>query len=162
MNVFVLDLDPARAAQMQCDKHVVKMVLETAQLLCAAFPEGSAPYKRTHYNHPCAKWTRESMDNFVWLVGHGLALSDEYTYRYGKRHKSHDAILWCMQHTHLLDIPAVGLTPFAQAMPDEYKHEDSVTAYRTYYIENKLKVRDIVKYTRRRQPEFLQKFLCRK
>lgn len=149
MNVFVLDLDPERAAQMQCDKHVVKMVLETAQLLCAAFPEGSAPYKRTHYNHPCAKWTRESIDNFVWLVGHGLALSDEYTYRYGKQHKSHAAILWCMQHTHLLDIPAVGLTPFAQAMPDQYKRPDAVDAYRAYYRGGKA---EIATWNRSRKP----------
>ena len=84
MNIFVLDYNPKRAAQMQCDKHVVKMPLETAQILCSAFEPGTAPYKRTHYNHPCSVWGRESKVNYKWLIEHGLALSDEYTYRYGK------------------------------------------------------------------------------
>ena len=65
MNIFVLDNDPFKAAEYQCDKHVVKMVLETAQLLCSAHE--TAPYKRTHYNHPCAIWTRSSLSNYMWL-----------------------------------------------------------------------------------------------
>ena len=134
MNVFILDQSPTLAAQMQCDRHVVKMVLETAQLLCAAFPDDvDVPYKRTHYNHPCAKWVRESRGNFLWLTWHGLALADEYTHRYGKTHKSRETIIWCLDRLHLLKLPDAGLTPFAQAMPDEYKRPDPVEAYRAYY-----------------------------
>lgn len=135
MNIFVLDRDPTAAAQMQADKHVTKMVLETAQLLCSAFPAGAAPYKRTHYTHPCGVWTRASWHNFAWLLCHGFALADEYTHRYGKVHKSREVIQWCADNVVSADIPmpSAGLTPFAQAMPDEYKRADAVEAYRAYY-----------------------------
>ena len=74
MNIFVLDKNPIRAAKMACDKHVVKMILESAQMLCSVQPEGTAPYKRSFYNHPCTKWVRESDANYDWLIEHGLAL----------------------------------------------------------------------------------------
>lgn len=140
MNIFVLDSDPAVAAQSVCDKHVNKMVVETAQLLCAAFPQGAAPYRRTHYNHPCAIWTRSSYANFVWLALHGLALADEFEYRYGKVHKSRGVILWCLEHLSEADVPQGDLTPFAQAMPDAYKRADAVEAYRTYYRQGKAEI----------------------
>lgn len=133
MNIFVLDRDPVTAAQFALDKHVTKMVLETAQLLCSAFPQGAAPYKRTHYNHPCGVWTRASRDNFRWLATHGLALADEYEFRYGKVHKSRGVILWCIEHLNDVVFPAADLTPFALAMPDEFKQADAVEAYRAYY-----------------------------
>lgn len=137
MNIFVLGETPQESAYDQCDRHVVKMVLETAQLLCAAYPEGEAPYKRTHYNHPCGVWTRESSANYEWLLDHGDALADEYTRRYGKRHKSQDVIDWCRDGMSTLDFPSHLPTPHAQCMPDEYKHENVVEAYRRYYVEDK-------------------------
>lgn len=133
MNIFVLDESPVVAAQSQCDKHVVKMVLETAQLLCSAFPDGVAPYKKTHVNHPCAVWTRESLDNFMWLGVHGSALAAEYELRYGKRHKSEEVIAWCLANHDRARLESKGLTPFALAMPEEYKDDDAVLAYRRYY-----------------------------
>lgn len=133
MNIFVLDRDPVRAAQAVCDKHCVRMVLETAQLLCSAFPAGGAPYKRTHYNHPCAIWTRASRSNALWLAEHGLALADEYAYRYGKQHASEAVIMWTVRNLSSAGLPDDGPTPFAQAMPDEYKRPDAVDAYRAYY-----------------------------
>ena len=133
MNIFVLDLDPNKAALAQIDKHIIKMPLESAQLLCSAFEPGIAPYKRTHYNHPCGVWTRQSCENFVWLAWHGLALADEYTFRYGKVHASRAVILWCLQNVERVQFDSTGLTPFAQAMPDEYKRADPVEAYRAYY-----------------------------
>ena len=93
MNIFVLDYDPVKAALFQCDKHIVKMPLETAQLLCSAFKDVSTPYKKTHLNHPCAKWARKSKHNYEWLILHGLALCDEYQYRYKKTHQSKKVIL---------------------------------------------------------------------
>lgn len=137
MNIFILDTDPVKAAVCQLDKHVIKMPLETAQLLCSVFEPGKAPYRRTHYNHPCAAWTRQSRDNYLWLIEHGLALSYEYTRRYSKTHKSKEVIAWAYENQSGLSFPENGLTPFAQAMPDEYKNPDPVMAYRSYYRKGK-------------------------
>lgn len=134
------------------------MILETAQLLYTAhwltrpelLPEGA--YKKTHANHPCAIWTRATLQNYMWLCALGFWLCREYTFRYGKTHKTEARILWLI--THPPDLPDTGLTPFAQAMPDEYRHEDPVVAYRTYYIQNKIKKRGIIAYTKRSAPEW--------
>lgn len=134
MNIFVLDADPALAAQYQCDKHVVKMILETAQLLCSVFENGLAPYRKTHYNHPCSKWARASGANFDWLVEHALALSDEYELRYGRVHKSREVIEWCRDNKPQM---TGDITPFPLAMPDEYKTDNVVDSYRLYYIKEK-------------------------
>lgn len=134
MNIFVLSSDPITAAVMHCNKHIVKMPLEVAQMLCSAFEQGEAPYRRTHYNHPCSKWARESEKNYRWLIIHGLALCLEYSARYNKVHKSMQIIEWCSNNIDKLNLPNNELTPFAQAMPDECKHSDAVTAYRNYYV----------------------------
>ena len=133
MNIFVTDKDPVIAAQNLCDKHVIKMILESAQMLCAAFENGEAPYKRSHYNHPCTKWARESQSNYEWLLTHAYALCDEYSSRYNKTHKSLETIDWCNIHYSELNMPDIGLTPFAQAMPDQYKNANVMQAYRDYY-----------------------------
>ena len=153
MNIFVLDSDPVIAAQNQCDKHVVKMILESAQMLCAIYPPGDAPYRRAFYNHPCTKWVRESADNYQWLLVHALALCDEYTSRYGKVHKSQDIIRWCGDNMGALNLPDIGLTAFAQAMPDECKNQDAVVAYRTYYKEHKAR---FAKWTNRDIPRWFK------
>jgi len=149
MNIFVLDKDPVKAAEMQCDKHVVKMVLETAQLLCSAFDK--APYKKTHYNHPCSVWVRESPANYKWLIQHGLALADEFELRFKKPHASRKVIEWCAEQFNTN--PPVfktnnGLTPFAQAMPENLRTQNAVVAYRTYY---KTAKSEIAKWTHGRQ-----------
>jgi len=138
MNIFILDKDPTLAAQYQCDKHVVKMVLETAQLLCTVVSDLGAdvPYKATHRKHPCTLWAAESRQNFEWLVEHGISLAEEYTLRYDREHKSEAVIRLAAKHSRLL--PDKGLTPWAQAMPDEYKAACAVEAYRAYYIGEKL------------------------
>lgn len=133
MNIFILDIDPSQNAQALCDKHVVKMVLETAQLLCGPFNPGCAPYKRTHYNHPCAIWTRQSKQNYEWLLEYGEELLLEYTFRYGKTHACTSTIAFCRANYSSLTLSDIGLTPFAQAMPDQYKQADPVCAYRAYY-----------------------------
>jgi hypothetical protein len=137
MNIFVVNKDPVLAAQDLCDKHVIKMVLETAQLLCSAHLKGHAPYNPTHIKHPCTIWTAASLDNYRWLCEHGIALSNEYTRRYHKNHKSSDVIWWCSVHPPVMIPKNVGLTSFAQAMPDQYKNIDPVIAYRKYYIAEK-------------------------
>ena len=133
MNIFAVDTAPKTAAQQLCDKHVVKMILESAQMFCSVFPNGDAPYRRAFYNHPCTKWARESAENYEWLLDHAYAMCQEYTRRYGKVHKSLDAISWCGSNYHKLNIPRKGLTKFAQAMPEQYKNSCGVTAYRSYY-----------------------------
>ena len=154
MNIFILSFNPRIAAEHHCDKHVVKMILETAQLLTSAHPVPPPNgYKKTHINHPCAIWTRESLDNYIWLSLLGLALCDEYTFRYGKVHKTQPYMIWLASHPP--DLPDVGITLIRQAMPEEYKRPNPVEAYRAYYRENKLKIRGIVRYSKRSPPDFL-------
>tara|TARA_R110001583_G_scaffold86000_1_gene225126 strand:+ start:997 stop:1464 length:468 start_codon:yes stop_codon:yes gene_type:complete len=133
MNIFVVDDDPKVSAQQLCDKHVVKMILESAQMLCSAYDNGTAPYKRAYYNHPCTIWARESQENYEWLLTHAYSMCQEYTRRYGKVHKSIRVIEWCGKNYIKLELPQKGLTKFAQAMPEQYKNKCTVTAYRSYY-----------------------------
>ena len=155
MNIFVLDTDPTIAAQMQCDKHVVKMPLECAQMLSTVHRHYGSDdfqlYKSTHKHHPCTLWAATSRANYAWLFDHFRALNDEYKYRYGNTHLS-----WFKLQAVLAEPPAQmrddDLTPFAQAMPDEYKHDDAVVAYRAYYINEKA---NLLTYTKRDQPIWL-------
>ena len=143
MNIFLLDTDTRKCAQYHCDKHVVKMILETAQLLCGVHHmtdqvTDQVPYKLSHKNHPCAIWSRESLSNYLYLCDLGLELCKEYTYRYGKRHKSQDVIEWCL--TNKPNISDKEFTEPARAMPNEYKVDSVVESYRNYYIGEKSKI----------------------
>ena len=133
MNIFVLHRSPQKSAQMACDKHVVKMILESAQMLCTvAHQQGmETPYRPVHAKHPCTLWVGKSSANWWWLIDHAMALCEEYTRRYGKVHKSQKVIEWCK--TLNLEFSNTILTPFAQAMPVQYKNADPVQAYRAYY-----------------------------
>lgn len=140
MNIFILDYDVKKCAQYHVDKHVVKMILETAQLLCGVHHVIShdvvnVPYKLSHKNHPCSIWCRESLSNYLYLCELGLELCKEYTYRYGKRHKSQDVIEWCLINKP--NIKDIGFTEPAKAMPDEYKVKSVVESYRNYYMGEK-------------------------
>lgn len=162
MNIFFLSRNPRRAAELHCDKHVVKMIIETAQMLYSAHwilnPEGLPPtaYRLAHKNHPCSIWVRTSLTNYMWLCSLGLWLCKEYQYRYGenKQHKTQTHIEWLIANPPK-SIPLADMTTPAQAMPDEYKQEDPILAYQTFYKESKLKKRNIVAYTKREWPEFL-------
>jgi len=158
MNIFVLNRDPAKAAQDQCDKHVVKMILESAQMLCTAHRELDGDfcdrlgfYRSTHKNHPCSIWVRESMHNYRWLYLHMIALGNEYTYRYGKEHLSIKKLGKALERLPN-NIPVARMTDFPQCMPEEYKNLDPVWAYRRYYINEKA---DIATWNKtRKQPEW--------
>jgi hypothetical protein len=158
MNIFALALDPRTAAEYHCDKHVVKMILETAQLLyCAHWvvrPEGlpETAYRKTHPNHPCSIWIRESIENYKWLCELGISLCREYTFRYRKVHKTEAHIVWLSENC--LPLPMVPRTPFRMAMPDEYKQENPVLAYRAYYLGAKERM---LVWTNRRPPAFVEK-----
>ena len=164
MNIFILHRWPKIAARYHCDKHVVKMILETAQLLYSVHWMLQTPnlpknaYKLSHKNHPCSIWARQTLSNYLWLASLGWWLCKEYQYRYGEQkvHKTESHIVWLL-NTPPASLPNLGLTKFAQAMPDPYKNEDVTKAYQTYYVESKLKQRGIVKYTKRETPEFIRK-----
>lgn len=134
MNIFVVHSNPVTAAKSLCDKHIVKMPLETAQMLCTAVNMcgGVTPYKSAYINHPCTVWARNSFLNFMWLCEHGEALCREYRERYGRRHKCQDVIDKCRKAGRKV-LPRNDPTPHPQCMPDQYKCDDVVTAYRQYY-----------------------------
>lgn len=137
MNVFAVDRDPERAARALCDRHVVKMTLETAQILCtAARALGQrAPYRPTHARHPCVVWAAARRANWEWLVRHGLALADEFERRYGRAHPSR-AVIARMARRGPPPSPR-RRAPFVQAMPERYRGRDAVAAYRRYYAGEK-------------------------
>lgn len=138
MNIFFLDYNPKKCAEFHNDKHVVKMILETAQLLCGVhWMTGSeAPYKLSHANHPCSKWAREDLNNYLWLCELGLNLCWEYKHRYGKTHKTYETIIWCCDNHPL--IPDNKMTTPALAMPDYCKiGSNPILSYRNYYLTEK-------------------------
>ena len=150
---------PKICAKQHVDKHVVKMILESAQMLCTTHhlhPNQKTnyviPYKKSFVNHPCTKWVRSSITNYKWLVELTTALNGEYRYRYDKKvnHKSFDAI----KNLPLPDLPNDGLTRWARAMPIECKIKDDVIAsYRNYY---RMRKKKILKYTKRKIPVWIK------
>jgi hypothetical protein len=156
MNIFVVDEDPKLAAEMLCDRHVSKMILETAQMLSSVADRYNHPtlYKPTHKNHPCTIWAGDSYENWTWLIEHGLALESEKIYRTGKGHASAEVIRWYKKHGYG---PEEGLiTPFAMAMPDKYRTASVSESYRTYYLNDKQRFRDgrRPKWTKRGPPDW--------
>lgn len=151
MNIFYLDSDINKCARFHCDKHVIKMILESAQILSTVLWMNhiKAPYKATHLNHPCVLWANESLSNWLWLKKLAEALNNEYKYRFNKElnHKSYDVIL-------NLEIPPIidrGLTERPQVLPDEFKQEDPVKAYRLYY---KMRKQSFAHWTKRKTPNW--------
>lgn len=149
MNIFYLHHHPAICAMYHNDKHCVKMILETTQMLytCLWFcldnwqehaplnKSGNNGYKATHKNHPCNVWIRESKDNYDWLCELGISLCNEYTYRYHKIHACRKHLEWLKKQMPI--IPKVGITTIKLAMPDKYKYKDPIKSYRQYYISEK-------------------------
>ena len=160
MNVFVLHRDPVFAAQMQCDKHVVKMIVESAQMLSTAHrmldgnptkrPSKSGKrmvsyytlpdwreqtfYKAVHFHHPCTVWTMQNNENYLWHWLHFEALCKEYTFRYGKVHKSETLLLEAL-YTPPINIPKGDISkwPLAMGAAPECKTDDVVESYRAFY-----------------------------
>ena len=142
MNIFYLDPRPDTAAEMHCDKHVVKMILEYAQLLSTAHRvldgDDAHPdlYKVAHKNHPSTRWTRSSEDHYVWLYELFRNLSIEFSNRYGKVHLSWKKLGFILDSLPK-NIEDNGWEDPPQCMPDSCKDKDVVTAYRNYYIQEK-------------------------
>ena len=153
MNIFVLDLDPIQAARMQCDKHVVKMVLESAQMLSTIAREVcdlDAPYRSTHKNHPCIKWILQSKNNYIYLGKLADATNKEYSYRYEKQHAYTNHIEWLQNN--IPDLPDINITDFPKCMPEEYKTNSTIDSYREYYKYGKSHLH---KWKKRNKPQWL-------
>lgn len=157
MNIFYLDDDPRNAAQYACDKHVVKMILETAQLLSTAHhvldncaKEGL--YKPTHQNHPSAVWVRQSHLHYEWLFEYWRHLHDEWAYRWRHSHV-HKSWRTCASTLKRLPhrVPIGGFQQPPLCMPPQYHVPNAVSAYRDYYAWEK---RHIATWTRRPIPKW--------
>jgi hypothetical protein len=162
MNIFVVDEHPVIAAQSLCDKHVVKMITESAQMLSTAhrvlddIPENDITlYKKAHVNHPCSIWCRENVTNYRWLYRHYRAMSEEYTRRYGKLHGAfYNNDIGQRLYKSPLRIDYGPLTKFPIAMkqyPDCIIEDDVVESYRNYYRTAK---REFAKWTNREVPSW--------
>jgi hypothetical protein len=152
MNIFYLDVDIQKCVEYHCDKHVVKMCIEYAQLLSSVHhmvgADSTCMYKLTHKNHPCAVWARSSQQNYEYLFSLAVLLGEEYTHRYRKRHKSMDIV----EAAQSLDLPSLGFTDPPKCIPDDLKEiPDVVEAYRTYYKRDKA---HFCKWTNRPIPDW--------
>lgn len=155
MNIFYLDSNPFICAKYHCDKHVVKMILEYAQMLSTAHRildgyDGDILCRATHVNHPCSKWVRSSAANYNWLYILFTELLNEYTYRYGKHHQYEKLIMQLNKAPKNID--NIGFTPPPQCMPDDCKDISVIDAYRKYYFKYKSKM---LKWKKRDIPNFL-------
>ena len=164
MNIFFLSLDPETCAQMYCDQHVIKILIEIVQMLYTAchflgYTLDTAPwkkdhsqrgFKKAHPNHPMCKWVRASRQNFEMTARIGLALALEYNYRYQKIHSCSKHILWLFSRVHELPFLDESLSVPPQCMPDQYKRSDPIEGYREYY-----KSKTFARWTKRNKPMFL-------
>jgi hypothetical protein len=154
MNIFVLDKNIEKCAKYHCDKHVIKMILESVQMLCTVLNKKgiSTPYKSTHINHPCVLWAESSFDNYSWLSSLAVALNEEYRFRFEKQadHKSISVLREISHH----EFERLGLTEFAQAMPEKFKVPgDAVKAYRQFYLGEKMA---FAKWTKTNVPQWVK------
>jgi hypothetical protein len=159
MNIFALSNDPVVAAIYCADSHVVKMPLESAQMLStvwASHPDcPCVAYTPTHQNHPCTRWASLTTGNYLWLHAHAVALVREKLYRYGGTHAV-TRVLAALREPPP-SVPAGPLLPFAQCMPDEYHVAgDPVSAYRQFYALGK---RHLHSWRRRESPWWLRLYL---
>lgn len=154
MNILYLHPEPVVAATMQHDKHVVKMILESTQILStvhARYGSTVEAYKPTHASHPCVRWAGDAVAHYQWLFRHAQGLCREYTGRYGRTHGC-EAVLARLSRTPT-GLHAPGWVPPPQCMPDEFKVAgDTVAAYRKYYLGAKV---ENANWTRRTRPSFL-------
>ena len=155
MNIFILDENKRKSVEYHTDKHIIKMPLEATQLLCNAYyytqesgKYSDFIYKPTHLKHQCSSWVSESLSNWLWLQDYIILIGYEYTYRYGKLHRS-------VQLAKVLPKPDLkdrGLTEFKLCMPEDVKiPKDVVGSYRNYFIKYK---QHLKQYTKRSIPDW--------
>jgi hypothetical protein len=160
MNLFILDLMPVTAAQYNCDRHVIKIILEAVEMMGYAYDSGEFKpllllhSKGKHVNHPMSKWVRGSKQNFDWTLQHANALSDEYTFRYGKQHAYRTHLHWIEMNLPVGNLPNFGQTDWPRCF-GEWRDivgvtNDVVYDYRRYYMLAKR----FAKWTKRLAPEW--------
>ena len=147
MKIFFLDKTPEKSAQNLCDKHIHKMLLESAQMLSTAvrkyeedtdtLPLAEPIYKSAYPNHPMTKWVGFNKDNFTLAFENADEISKEYFKRFGKRHKSTRILDFIVDNDMQTEIPEGFFSEPPQCMPDKYRDKDYVTAYRRYYNTDK-------------------------
>lgn len=160
MNIFILSKNPKKCAKYHCDKHVVKMILELGQMLCAAHIildsitkiNDQELYKLSHKNHPCTIWIRSNIINYRWSYELFKCLCHEYTYRYNKIHLCEKKFLNILDKEPVnIDKSEISLN-FVTAMPDYCKIEGHpIRSYRNYYINEK---KTFCKWYKRRTPSW--------
>lgn len=165
MNIFVLDTDIDKAVRYHCDKHIVKMLTESVQILSTAAILNNCdcvPYKKTHIHHPCVVWAAASRENYKWLLDFARTQYDEYKYRYQKIHMAGVKMdIFIRDNLVLPYLPSGTLTPPPEAMPEIYRTkitetrtwDQTVEAYRRYYLGEKLK---FSKWTGRPVPDWVR------
>lgn len=162
MNIFILDKQHSVNVKMYVDSHVVKMPLESAQMLCTAVNVKSgmqvAPYASTHQNHPCTLWVMQSKQNFLYLWNLMHYIDAERMFRFGSlsEHMSVTKLTEYKVYAYASLFPDIGLTEFAQCMPDSYKADTVEQAYKNYYLNEK---QHLWKWTKRDMPEFIKQYL---
>lgn len=175
MNIFYLSTSPQECAKFMVDRHVVKMVLESCQLLSTAHrlldgkeyigksiktnrnvkrwtledQRDAVLYQATHINHPSAVWARTSIENYNWLYEHFFALTNEYTYRYGKKHKCGGDLSF-MLSSPPFNLKTYDMTEMPSCMAPEYiVSSDPIENYKNYYRNGK---KHLHKWTKRTRP----------
>lgn len=162
MNIFVLDSDIINSVQCYVDSHVIKMQVETAQLLSTASYLGNPTlhtdwkwYKPTHINHPCNIWARESLDNYNYLVDLMDKLGDEWRYRW-EHNRIHSSFEKLQDMPPPINFPSNGITKFAICTGLDVIDNDVVECYRKYYAFNKTHLH---KWKRRGPPVWLKDYV---
>ena len=154
MNIFVLDTDPTRAAVAHCDVHVVKMILETTQMLCTVrSAEGDAVvggYKPTHQSHPCTRWVTASAANYGWAHRLLVGLHKTYTHRYQKTHAAHRLVAALAPRAECGEPSS-----FVFAGPDECVGATVVERYRALYRLKQTTMKRPMRWTKDPRPEWM-------
>ena len=162
MNIFAIEgsgiqIDWVKSAQSQDNYRVVKMILESCQMLCTTLNELSGeqvtPYRSTHKNHPSSKWVRESAGNFLDLVKHTSALIKEYEHRFNKTHKCQRVLSACLEIYDPDLFPQLESTLLPLCMPDEYKSPSIVESYRRFYAS-----KPRMRYPKEKIPRWFNKY----
>lgn len=163
MNLFFLDSNPFKAAKYNVDKHCLKIILESAQMLCYAFPENLTPIKNSKkgfYFHPMSKFVRESYQNWTWTLDHFSGLLNEFEYRFNKKHSYVKVLDWLIKNQKFLNFENYYQTSykkwpqcFGQYRNECYVKDDPILGYQNYYNVAK---RHLFQWTKREIPYFIK------
>jgi hypothetical protein len=142
VNIFFLSDCPEKSAKLLCNRHKVRMPLESAGMLAFAFPEGETPIpnlrSNRHHKHPASVWARQSKSNFEWLLIHALTQAEDYKKHYKREHASEKHIHWFKNNYHKISFPRAELTSFSRCFSSFKEYLDNtesntIKAYQSFY-----------------------------